>query len=216
MPELAFAVEDVQPIAYAAVPTLGIRLRVTSSAPVEHVALQTQLQIEPAFRSYAPEEQTLLRDLFDDPRRWGETLKTLLWTHVHAVVPPFGETAAVELPVPCSFDFNVAATKYFAGLERGEIPLRLLFSGTIFYRTAEGSLQIAQIPWDREATCRLPVEVWRRMMALYYPNTAWLCLRNDVFARLYEYKVRRGLPTWEHAMSEILDQVQGSSTRSDA
>ena len=26
----------------------------------------------------------------------------------------------------------------------------------------------------------------------YYPNSAWLCLRQDVFDRLYQYKSRQG------------------------
>ena len=59
-----------------------------------------------------------------------------------------------------------------------------------------GALQVSQIPWDKEARYRLPVHVWQQMMDLYYPNTAWLCLRKDVFDRLYHYKVRRGIPTF--------------------
>jgi hypothetical protein len=38
----------------------------------------------------------------------------------------------------------------------------------------------------------------------YYPNSAWLCLRKDVFDRLYEYKRQRGLPTWEQALESLL------------
>ncbi len=120
------------------------------------------------------------------------------------VVPSFTGSTLVDLPVPCTFDFNVAATKYFAGLEDGEVPLNLLFSGTVFYASDDDSLQIAQIPWDKEARYRLPVEVWKQMMDLYYPNSAWLCLRKDVFDRLYRFKVRQGIPTWEQALEAIL------------
>ena len=78
-----------------------------------------------------------MRDLFGEPERWGQTLKTFLWTHVSTIVPAFSGTTEVSLPVPCTFDFNVAATKYFAGLEEGEIPVCVQFSGTVFYaRTA--------------------------------------------------------------------------------
>ena len=38
----------------------------------------------------------------------------------------------------------------------------------------------------------------------YYPNTAWLCLRRDVFDRLYRYKMQRGIPTWEQALECLL------------
>ncbi len=106
--------------------------------------------------------------------------------------------------MPCSFDFNVAATKYFAGLTTGEIPLRLLFSGTVFYAGEEGTLQVAPISWDQEAAFRLPQATWREMMDLYYPNTAWLSLRRDVFERFYQYKTQRGIPTWEQALECVL------------
>ena len=46
------------------------------------------------------------------------------------------------------------------------------------------------------------------MMERYYPNTAWLCLRQDVFDRLYRYKSRRGLPTWEQALEGLLPPAE--------
>jgi len=105
--------------------------------------------------------------------------------------------------VPCTFDFNVAVTKYIYGLENGDLPTTLLFSGTVFHAGAVG-LQIAQIPWDREASYRLPVSGWKQMMDMYFPNTAWLCLRREVFEQLYEFKSRHGLPTWEQAVEKML------------
>jgi hypothetical protein len=119
-------------------------------------------------------------------------------------VPPFTGSTQVELPVPCTYDFNLAATKYFYALEQGEIPLLFLFSGTIFYAAEDGALQVAQIPWSKEAPFRLPAQVWKEMMQLYYPNNAWLSVRKDVFDRLYRYKVRRGLPTWEQVLESLL------------
>ncbi len=117
---------------------------------------------------------------------------------------PFTESILVDLPVPCTYDFNVAITKYFYALEEGEIPVTLLFSGTMFYDGEDGALQVAQIPWDKEAAFRLPVSVWKEMMEQYYPNSAWLCLRKDVFDRLYQYKSREGIPTWEQALETPL------------
>ena len=65
-------------------------------------------------------------------------------------------------------------------------------------------MMVAPIPWDKEARFNLPVKVWREMMDIYYPNSAWLCLRRDVFERLYEYKVKHGIPTWEQALENML------------
>jgi len=131
-------------------------------------------------------------------------LRPLLWTHASTVIPAFGASALAELQVPCTFDFNVAATKYFHGIADGDIPLTLMFSGTVFYAGVGGNLQVCPIPWDREARYRLPVQVWREMMETYYPNSAWLALRKDVFERLYQYKMRHGIATWEEALGGLL------------
>jgi hypothetical protein len=83
------------------------------------------------------------------------------------------------------------------------LPTTVLFSGTVFYGGVMG-LQVSQIPWDRDANYRVPVRVWRQMMDLYYPNTAWIALRRDVFDRLYEFKSRYGIPTWEQTVERML------------
>ena len=57
-----------------------------------------------------------------------------------------------------------------------------------------------RIPWENEVTFRLPVKVWRAMMEMYYPNSAWLCLRKDAFERLHQFKRQHGIPTWEAAI----------------
>jgi hypothetical protein len=166
--------------------------------------LQCQIRIDPAQRRYTGPEQQRLLELFDRPSRWGQTLRPLLWTHASVGIGPFTDDIAVDLPVACTYDFNLAITKFFYALEDGEIPLNLLFSGTMFHEGDDGAMQVAQIPWDREAAFRLPVRVWKEMMEEYYPNTAWLCLRKDVFDRLYEYKSSHGLPTWEQALESLL------------
>jgi len=184
------------------VPMLGFQLRVTNLPADETVhtaVVRCQIQLDVNRRQYDDEEAVKLRDLFGERDRWGSTLKSLLWTHVGVIIPSFTGETTIEMPVPCTFDFNVAATKYFYALKAGEVPLTLLFSGTVFYGQP---LQVAPIAWDREAQFRLPVPVWRDMMDQYYPNLAWLALRRDIFERLYRFKVARGIPTWEQVMEE--------------
>jgi hypothetical protein len=127
-----------------------------------------------------------------------------LWTNTHLIVPGFNGATTVDLPVPCTFDFNVGATKYFAGIREGEIPVGFYFSGTVFYSHEDGSVQATQIPWEKESDYRMPVSVWRDMMEIYYPNTNWLCLRRDAFDRLYSFKVRHGVPTFEQALEMVI------------
>ena len=77
------------------------------------------------------------------------------------------------------------------------------------YEPAGGALQIEQIPWDREAKYRLPVRIWKEMIDIYYPNVAWLCLRRDVFEKLSQYKMDRGIPTWEETLESIIPASKG-------
>lgn len=207
MPDLGFKVEGAEVAKFSASPQLEFKLRITNADPTEtvhSVALRCQIQIEVTRRPYAAEEQEKLRDLFGEPDRWSQTLRNLLWTHVNVNVPPFKGETVVDLPVPCTFDFNVGATKYFHGLRDGEVHLCLMFSGTSFYAAEGEHLQVSPISWEKEARFKLPVKVWREMMDSYYPNSAWLCLRRDLFERLYEYKVRHGILTWEQALENML------------
>lgn len=207
MPDLGFSIEGAEVAVLAATPTITLKLRVTNGdlrETIHSVALRCQIQIEVTRRRYAAKEQQKLRDLFGEPERWSQTLKNLLWTHVSVNIPPFQDTTVVDVPVPCTFDFNVAATKYFHGLADGEVPLCVMFSGSVFYSREGGGMLVAPISWDKEARYRLPIQVWRDMMDSYYPGSAWLCLRRDVFERLYDYKVRNGIPTWEEAFENML------------
>jgi hypothetical protein len=207
MPELSFKVEEATAVPFAAVPTLAFKLRIVNAIAGESihtVALRCQIQIEATRRRYSEEEQRGMLDLFGEPERWSRTLRSLLWTHVSVVVPAFVDNTLTDLLVPCTFDFNIAATKYFAGLTNGDIPLRLMFSGTVFYAGEDGALQVSPISWEQEATFKLPQTVWREMMDSYYPNSAWLNLRRDVFERLFQYKTQNGIPTWEQALEKVL------------
>lgn len=215
MPDLDFRVEGAEPQRFAAAPHLLFKLRITEAlpagaqpTPIHSVVLRCQVRIEPTRRRYQAAEEPRLRDLFGTPERWGQTMRTLLWTHVSAVVPPFAGTGEMDLPVPCSYDFSQAATRYFDALDAGDLPLCFLFSGTIFHEADDGALQVAQISWEKESSFRLPAATWRDLMDTYYPNTAWLCLRKDVFDRFDQYRSRRGLPTPESALERLLSAAE--------
>jgi hypothetical protein len=207
MPDLSFKVESTEPVPFAAAPTLAFKLGIANAIAgeaIHTIALRCQIQIEATRRRYSSEEQKNMLDLYGEPDRWSKTLRSLLWTLASAVVPGFEGSTLTDLLVPCTFDFNVASTKYFEGLTGGDIPLRLMFSGTVFYAGEDGALQVAPISWEQETTFRLPQSVWRQMMDSYYPNSAWLCLRRDVFDRLHHYKMQHGIPTWEQALEKML------------
>ncbi len=165
MPDLDFQMEGAEVGRYSTTPRRIFKLRVTNAVigeSIQNVGLQCQIQIETARRRYQPGEQERLLELFGEPERWGQTLRPLLWTHTSVTIPPFEGSCLVDLPVPCTYDFNVAAVKYFYGLEQGEAPLVLLFSGSVFYQQGSAGLQVSQISWSKEARFYLPVQVWRR------------------------------------------------------
>jgi Family of unknown function (DUF6084) len=209
MPDLNFEVIDVEVPKYAAVPTIIFKLRIDNSIEQERinsVILRAQVQINVTRRRYSPEAQARLLEVFGEPKRWGETLRPFLWTHTSVMVPQFTGSITVDLPITCTYDFEVVSTKYFNALGEGEIPLTFLFSGTIFYNGPGGNLQVAQISWSKEATYRLPVTVWQEMMENYYPNTAWIRMRKDIFDQLYQYKATHGLPTWDEVLVQLLQK----------
>ena len=216
MPDLAITFEKAEVVPFAASPALAFRLQLVNAdaAEIIHtVVLRCQIQIEVGRRKYSVGDQENLRDLFGEPERWGQTLRNLLWTNASCVVPQFTGSTTIDLQVPCSFDFTVATTKYFNGLAEGEIPVCIMFSGSVFYEDADGSLLVAPISWEKETRFRVPLEVWKGMMDVYYPNIAWLSLRRDVFEQLFRFKVDRGIPTWEQALEMLLAMAQEETVR---
>jgi hypothetical protein len=206
LPQLGFAVEGAEAVRYAAAPTLAFALRVESDRPVRSLSLNVQIRIVPTRRSYDAADEDGLVELFGTPDRWGDTLRGFLWTNATLLVPPFEGSTVAELSVACTYDLEVAATKYFHALRDGEVPLELLFSGTVFYLGDEGQLRTSKVPWECEAQFRLPVAVWKEAIAHRFPGTAWLRLQQDVFDRLAAYKAHGTHPTWEAAISDLLDR----------
>jgi Family of unknown function (DUF6084) len=207
IPVLTFQVRDAAAERYSAAPTLNFALRVerTGGGPVRSILLDTQIQIAARRRPYSEGEQAWLVELFGTPDRWATTLRTLLWTRTTLVVPPFSDSTEVNLPVACSYDLEANAANYLSGLEDGEVPLELLFSGSVFYAGPGGMLQTARISWEQEAEYRLPVRVWREAMDRHFPDSAWLRLGRPAFDRLRAYKAEHGLRTLEDAVQRLLE-----------
>ena len=209
MTTLAFEVVEARPEPHAAAPTIMMRVRVSEidGGTVHALALRCQIRIEPQRRrGYQPEEEERLYELFGETPRWGDSLRPFLWTHVSTTVAAFTGSTEFDLPIECSYDFEVAGAKYFHALSGGEVPLLLLFSGTIFTR---GELGFAAEPvsWNMEASYRMPVSVWRGVMDLYFPNSGWLRVSRDTLDALQRYRASMALPTWDQAFERLLKQV---------
>jgi hypothetical protein len=206
--ELVFDCVGARADKFAVVPamTMALRISETSGQRVEAIALRCQIRIEPARRRYSDAEAELLGDLFGETQRWSETLRPLQFTNVSIMVPGFTGSTELDLPVPLTYDMEIGATRYFAGLEGGEVPLLLLFSGTIF-GTADGRLSVQLVPWSKEATFRLPVATWREAIDAHFPNSAWLKISKHTLDELQRFKARRALPTWEATLLALLAEA---------
>ena len=201
----SFACTGVRADRYAAGPTLVFRLRVTAAADtrVHALALRCQIRIEPARRDYDSAEADGLTDLFGERSRWGSTLHPVQFAQVSLMVPGFTGQTETDLVVPCTYDMDIAATRYLTALTDGEVPLLMLFSGTAF--TGAGGFRVEPVPWDREAAFRMPVATWREMVEQHFPGCGWIRLPRDTMDALLAYRSRHALPSWEATLRALLD-----------
>lgn len=213
MTSLSFTTLGAEAEPHAAVPTILFTMKVSEAdgRRVHALALRCQIRIEPQRRRYTPEEEERLYELFGETPRWGDSLRPFLWTHVSTTIAGFDGETEFELPLECTYDFDVAGAKYLHSLADGEVPLLMLFSGTVFTRGASG-FTAEPLSWSTEASYRMPVAVWRRMMDLYYPNSGWLRVRRDTLDRLQRFKATRALPTWDQAFEQLLKEAGEDDT----
>lgn len=210
MADLVFDCVGAEADRYAVLPSMTVKLRITetSGTRVEAIALRCQVRIEPQLRRYSAEEAAGLLDLFGDPSRWADTVKPMQFTTVATMVPGFSGATTHDLPLLFPYDLEVASTKYFSALTDGVIPLLFLYSGTVF-GMLDGKLSVQQLPWSKESSYPLPVSVWRETVDLHYPDSAWFHVRRDTLAALREFKSRHALPTWDAAITALLDLESG-------
>jgi hypothetical protein len=212
--ELSFDCTGAVPDKFAISPAMSLSLRISevTGQKIEAIALRCQVRIEPARRRYSAAEAERLNDLFGDTERWADTLKPVQFANLSVMVPGFTGSTDVDVPVPLSYDMEIGSTRYFAGLDQGEVPLLLLFSGTVF-GSADGRLLVQQVPWSKEARYRLPVAVWREAIDAHFPNSAWLRVSTRTLDELQRFKASRALPTWDATVNALLADAAERSER---
>ena len=214
MTEVTFAVVEVAPEPYAVTPILMARVGVAAVGddPVHAIALRCQVRIDPLRRGYDDAEAAGLIDLFGPRERWATTQHPFLWQHTSTMVPGFTGTTQVNLPLECTYDLEVAASKYLHALRDGAVPLQFLFSGTVFVQGTRG-FAVEQVPWDREDRYDMPVSAWRDLIAQHYPNAGWLRLDHDTINALAAYRSTHGLLSFDEAITSLLGANSTESVR---
>ncbi|MFI5778468.1 DUF6084 family protein [Nocardia sp. NPDC051570] len=205
--EIGFTVLGIEPEPYAAAPILSARIAVTApiGEPGHAIALRAQIRIEPQRRGYSEEEGAGLEDLFGPRSRWQDTQRSFLWMHCATMIPGFSGGCEADLPLQCTYDLEVAGSKYLQALRGGTVPLLFLFNGTVFVKGDSG-FAIHQVPWDRDDRFAMPVSVWRDLMAAHFPNSGWVRLSRETLDALSAYKSRRGLLGYDDAVGELLKE----------
>jgi hypothetical protein len=204
-----FSVLDVVAEPYAVAPQLTARLRVEEStgARIHAIALRCQVRIEPQRRGYDAGEENGLLGLFGERARWGDTLRPFQWMQCNTTVQGFTGATEADLALPCTYDLEVIGSRYLHSLDAGDVPLSLLFSGTVFTR-GETGFGVEQVPWHCEAEHRMPVDVWRQMIASYFPNSGWLRLDAGTISQLADFRSRHGLTSWDETMQKLLGEAR--------
>jgi Family of unknown function (DUF6084) len=203
-----FAVLGVELVEDAAAPTLRFRLGVSEASQREifTIALTAQINVEPARRDYDTGTRERLVDLFGEPERWPATTHPFVWAQSATLVPTFTGAGMCTLPVPTTFDLEIAATRYFSSLPGGEVPLAFHFSGSILMRGEDGRVQVVSVPWSCTTTWRMPVVTWRDMMTRHYPGRSWVALGQDTVELLTEYRREHGLHSFDACVERMLDR----------
>ncbi len=204
--EPQFTILDVESVDFAATPTLRFHLHVADPAGrgVHAIALSTQIQIQPAKRTYDADTQARLIELFGAPERWASTTHPFQWARIEALVPGFTGATSFSVQVPCTYDLEVASAKYFHGLRDGHVPLTFHFSGMVLYRGEHDHLQVVPVPWSCHAEWRMPVQAWRRAMDEQYPGGGWVRLAPETLDRLVARKAAGGHFSYDECVSQLL------------
>jgi hypothetical protein len=204
--EPTFSVLDVEPVPHTATPTLRFHLHVEDplGRAIHTIVLSTQINIDPARRAYDPETRERLVELFGTPERWASTTQVFRWAHVDVLVKGFTGATSFALDVPCTYDLEVAASKYFYSLSGGEVPLSFLFNGMVLYSGEADRLQVAQVPWSCTARWRMPVDAWKRVMDAYYPGGGWVRLQTETLDALAARKAERGDHSFDDTVRALL------------
>ncbi|MCW3013654.1 MAG: hypothetical protein JWO02_746 [Solirubrobacterales bacterium] len=204
-----FTVLDVNAVRHAATPTLRFDMHVSDPAGREiyAIALSVQIQIDPARREYDDATRARLVELFGAPERWGATTHSLEWARIEVLVPGFTGATSFQLQVPCTYDLEVAAAKYFYALPDGMVPLSFHYSGMVLYRgESNGGVQVTPVPWSCSTRWRMPVEAWKNAMATVYPGGGWVRLTPETLQALMDRKAADGHRSLDALVSALLHE----------
>jgi Family of unknown function (DUF6084) len=207
--DLRLEVRDVSAVRHTAAPTLRFELELTDprGREIQVGVLSVQIHIDPAKRSYDDGTRAKLVELFGAPERWAATTQSFQWARVDAMVPGFTGSARVDLEVPCTYDLEVAASKYLYSLPDGIAPLSFFATGMLLSRGGAGQLEVMQVPWSCTARYDLPVDAWKDAIAAAYPGGGWVRLQTETLDALAARKAAGSHHSFDDCVRELLEKA---------
>ena len=207
--DLRLAVLGVSAVPYAAAPTLRFELSLTEprGREVHAGVLSLQIHIDPARRTYDAPTRERLVELFGAPERWAATTQSFQWARVDAMVPGFQGSTRLDLEVPCTYDLEVAASKYLYSLPGGVAPLSFFATGMLLYSGGDERLQVAQVPWGCTARYEMPVAAWRQAIDAVYPGGGWVRLQTGTLDALAARKAAGAHHSFDDCVRALLEEA---------
>lgn len=212
-PEVTFEVLGAAHEPFAAQPTLRFEMGVSepTGRDIYAISLTAQINFDPARREYDAATRAALFELFGAPERWPSTTRSFLWTHATAMVHSFSGAITFGLEVPCTADLEVVASRYVSALPEGEVPLSFHFTGRILYAAPNRQVQVVHLPWSTQCQYRMPVAVWKAMIKHHHGESSFALLHNDTIQGLLDYKLARGLHSFDACVADLLERVPTES-----
>lgn len=206
--DLRLDAHGVCAVPYAAAPTLRFELSLTDPRERDVLtgALSVQIHVDPAKRAYDDDTRERLIELFGAPERWASTTQSFQWARVDAMVPAFRGTTRFDVEVPCTYDLEVAASKYLYSLPDGVAPLSFFATGMLVWRGDGDRLQVAQVPWSCIARLDMPVTAWKDAMAACYPGGGWVRLTTETLDALAARKAAGGHHSFDACVRAMLEE----------
>jgi hypothetical protein len=208
-PELTFEVLGAAHEPFAAQPTLRFELSVfePTDRPIYAISLTAQINFDPARRQYDAATKEDLYELFGAPERWPSTTRSFLWTHANTIVHSFTGAITFGLEVPCTADLEQVAARYVSALPDGEVPLTMHFTGRVMYQGPQRQVQVVHLPWHTQASYKMPVSVWQKMIKHHHGDSGFVTLHNDTLAELKKYKRAHGLHNFDSVVLDLLEHA---------
>ena len=156
MSELAFTIVDARVEPYAVIPTLVFRSKSPRARASRFMRSRCAARSRSSRGNGAIASAKKSARLSFSARRIAGVIPCArcLWTQVSLMVPGFDDKTMIDVPITCTYDFEVVAAKYLAvARRRRSAAACFLFSGTIFARGQLG-FSVEQISWEKEAKFR--------------------------------------------------------------